>query len=174
MSLTDDKQLKERLHEVLPELLQSNGLKQWELAERLGVTPATISQYVKGARRPDVDTLKRMANILNCTVNYFLDDTSDSDDFVDQMDRIDIERMISLALNFTQYEIVPVGDLFVLQKKPRTRKQHLLAVESAPDSLRRMTKDQLLQLKKSIDQVINAQFDMLYNLQLSIPEESEK
>lgn len=45
------------------------GLRQRELAEMVGVTRLTIARYESGARKPDVYTLKRIAEALECTVD---------------------------------------------------------------------------------------------------------
>lgn len=42
---------------------------QTKLAHELGVCPNTISQYESGKRKPNIDMLKKIAQVLNCTVD---------------------------------------------------------------------------------------------------------
>lgn len=47
----------------LQELLKKSNLSQKEFAEKLGVTEATVSRYLKGDREPNLNTLAQIANI---------------------------------------------------------------------------------------------------------------
>ena len=64
------------LGEVLPRQLkvarELRGLTQRELAAMLCVAPSTIALYETGDRRPDPETLRRLANALECSVDYLL------------------------------------------------------------------------------------------------------
>ena len=51
----------------------SRGFTQSELAEKLGVRSSTISQYEKGKRSPNINILKKLAEVLSCTVDDLLD-----------------------------------------------------------------------------------------------------
>ena len=53
--------------------LRRNEITQRELAERVGVTPAAISQFLSGARRPDVKTIVNMAHAFDCSVDDLID-----------------------------------------------------------------------------------------------------
>lgn len=48
------------------------GLSKKELAERVGVSVATITKYEKDAPNPDEDILSKMAMVLNVSVNKIL------------------------------------------------------------------------------------------------------
>lgn len=52
------------------------GMTQSELAKKLNVTPQVISQYERGVKVPKFETRKRIADALNISVCYFLDDES--------------------------------------------------------------------------------------------------
>lgn len=56
----------------LLELRKQNNLTQKELAEKLNVGSNTISQYELGKRLPNAIMLKKIANVLNCTVDDLL------------------------------------------------------------------------------------------------------
>ena len=51
------------------ELLRS-GLKQKDLAEKVGVTEVTISRYANGTREPRHTNLTKIAHVLNTTTDY--------------------------------------------------------------------------------------------------------
>lgn len=52
--------------------MKSIGLNQKQLAEKIGVTPQSISYYCNGARLPDVDILRLLANCLDVSADYLL------------------------------------------------------------------------------------------------------
>ncbi|MBV6549947.1 helix-turn-helix domain-containing protein [Acinetobacter soli] len=58
------------------------GLKQRELAELAGITPALISRYESGKASPRAETRERLAKILNVNLRYFLEDASYNQDEV--------------------------------------------------------------------------------------------
>lgn len=49
-----------------------NNLKQKDLASMIGVKTNTISQYELGKRNPNPDILKKIARVLNCTIDDLL------------------------------------------------------------------------------------------------------
>ena len=56
----------------LKELRLACGLSQQELAARLKMHAMTISGYERGVRRPDFETLDRLADMLNANMDYLL------------------------------------------------------------------------------------------------------
>ena len=55
---------------TLKQLRQQAGLTQAELAEKLGVGQSAVSMYENGAREPDFDALKHIANFFSVDMNY--------------------------------------------------------------------------------------------------------
>jgi transcriptional regulator with XRE-family HTH domain len=51
----------------------SQGLSQERLGEALGVTFQQIQKYEKGSNRISVSRMQQIAQVLGCTVNYFLE-----------------------------------------------------------------------------------------------------
>lgn len=49
-----------------------NNLNKRELAEKLNITPMAISNYENGKRKPDMELLKKMADVLGVRVSDFL------------------------------------------------------------------------------------------------------
>lgn len=56
----------------IKELRLAKNLTQSELAERIGITKATISAYENGTRFPSYDVLLKIARLFNVTVDYLL------------------------------------------------------------------------------------------------------
>ncbi len=48
-------------------------LTQKELAEKIGVKSNTVSQYELGKREPSIPILKKIAEVLECTVDDLID-----------------------------------------------------------------------------------------------------
>lgn len=70
--------LKDRIKEERLNL----GLNQNELASKLGLTNKSISRYEKGDRQPDYETLSKLADIFDCSIDYLLGRTNDRDNLV--------------------------------------------------------------------------------------------
>lgn len=43
-----------------------------EMAEAVGISPATMTRYISGERLPDIDTLVRICNMLRISVGHFI------------------------------------------------------------------------------------------------------
>lgn len=56
----------------LREIREKKSMSMKDLADRLGVTPTSVSRYETGEREPDIDTLKRLASILGTTVDELI------------------------------------------------------------------------------------------------------
>lgn len=56
----------------LRQLREAAGLTQIQLALRVGVTQGTIANWERGARRPQLENLVRISNILGCGVDELL------------------------------------------------------------------------------------------------------
>lgn len=53
-------------------LRKQNVLSQQELADKMGVTKQTISQYERGVREPDFESLEALCDIFNVSSDYIL------------------------------------------------------------------------------------------------------
>lgn len=76
MNLTMSKE-KWKLGERLEKLLRERKMTQERFAELLGVNPAMISYYKTGKRKPSVEILVKMAQILGVTISYLIGETDD-------------------------------------------------------------------------------------------------
>ena len=54
------------------DLRQAQNYTQQSIAERLGVTPQAVSKWEKSVSLPDVEMLKSIAVILNCSMDYLM------------------------------------------------------------------------------------------------------
>ena len=60
------------LGKTIRELRESLKLSQKELAERIGVSNVVLSRYELDDRKPDFDTLEKIADFFNVTIDYLL------------------------------------------------------------------------------------------------------
>jgi transcriptional regulator with XRE-family HTH domain len=56
----------------IKKLRKSIGITQKELAEQLNISPSTIAMYESGRRDPDTETLQKIANFFDVSVDYLL------------------------------------------------------------------------------------------------------
>jgi transcriptional regulator with XRE-family HTH domain len=54
---------------LLKELLKSKGVKQNWLAQRIGVSAVTMSNWVKGKSHPSKKNLLKLSEVLNIHIN---------------------------------------------------------------------------------------------------------
>lgn len=53
----------------IQEIRKRKGIKQKELAAKLGIAANTLSQYEAGSREPDIETTKKIARELDVSVD---------------------------------------------------------------------------------------------------------
>lgn len=56
----------------IKKLREAAGLRQYELAERMGVKQASVSAWESGQAMPSAANLLKLADILDCTVDELL------------------------------------------------------------------------------------------------------
>lgn len=61
--------MKTRFHEYLAMLRKQSGYTQAQMAERLEISRSTYTNYETGNRSPDLETLERISDILDCTMD---------------------------------------------------------------------------------------------------------
>lgn len=61
--------------EKLKALRQKNGLKQSELAQKLGLSASAVGMYEQNRRKPDSEILLKYAEIFDVSVDYILGNT---------------------------------------------------------------------------------------------------
>lgn len=57
---------------LIRELRKQHGLTMRELGEKIGVSESTISLYETGKREPNYETLLKIAELFNVSVDYLL------------------------------------------------------------------------------------------------------
>ncbi len=65
--------------EKVKDLMNKNDLNQKQLAQRSGITEASVSRYLKGERAARMDIIINFAKALNVTVEYLLNDDDKTD-----------------------------------------------------------------------------------------------
>ncbi|KEH91633.1 XRE family transcriptional regulator (plasmid) [Clostridium botulinum C/D str. BKT12695] len=63
------------VHERIKKERIEKGINQPELAKILNVSKQTVSNWENGKRTPDADTLTKLADFFNCSVDYLLGKT---------------------------------------------------------------------------------------------------
>lgn len=58
----------------LKELRENKGLSQYAFAKEMGIAQSTVGSWENGARKPNVDTTKKIAKYFNVPVSVLLDD----------------------------------------------------------------------------------------------------
>lgn len=53
-------------------LREQNNLTQQQLADKIGITRASLSHYEKNRREPDYKTLEKLADFFEVSIDYLL------------------------------------------------------------------------------------------------------
>ena len=61
------------LGDNIKRICKEKGIRQKELAEQLAVAKTTVSMWITNQRVPDIDTIKKIATILQVSVNELID-----------------------------------------------------------------------------------------------------
>lgn len=56
----------------IKEIRLVNNMKQSDLADKLNVTQATVSGWESGRRTPDLETVRRIAELFDCSIDELL------------------------------------------------------------------------------------------------------
>ena len=62
---------------AMKRIRKERGLRQKDVAEKLGIATHSYTRYECGVRRPNIDTLLKIADILGVKASELLDETDD-------------------------------------------------------------------------------------------------
>ena len=91
----------------LRELRIKSGLKQNEIAKRLGVSGQTILNWENGIYEPKINQLIQLADLFNVTIDYLVERKTaekNVDDICNELEKISKEKVI----NFIREELKKV------------------------------------------------------------------
>lgn len=105
--------------EKLQALLDDNDISQASLANELGITGQAVSKWCNNIAQPDHETLKKIANKFNVSIDYLLDNDSNSKVVAkltyDDVERFNMQQMVKEELGRTLFK--KYGDLSENDKK---------------------------------------------------------
>ncbi|MFT9117868.1 MAG: helix-turn-helix transcriptional regulator, partial [Sporolactobacillus sp.] len=67
---------------------------QLEVAKRIGITNAVLSNYERGSRDPDTSTLKKLADLYEVSVDYLLGTLSASEILLNEKNEKDVAKRL--------------------------------------------------------------------------------
>lgn len=73
------------------------GMKQKELAEKVGVTSHTIQNYENNRREPNIEMLKNIANILNASLDVLCDMKEKTHKSLEEYTNLELIQLIEKA-----------------------------------------------------------------------------
>lgn len=71
----DEESRRKEFGSNLEKMLSLSGMSKGEIAEKLGITNAMLSRYLRGTSMPSADKACQIANIVGCRVEEFFDNT---------------------------------------------------------------------------------------------------
>ena len=82
----------------LYDLRKQRDLTQYELAQSIGVNKQTVSQYERGVRRPDLETLSILCDYFNVSADYILGKADVTMRYVNSEELAQLDRKDALLL----------------------------------------------------------------------------
>ena len=70
-----EKNLDVIIFENIKREIEQSGLKKSEIASAIGVSKATVSQYLSGRAQPTLATLSKLCSVLDCSADEILNVT---------------------------------------------------------------------------------------------------
>ena len=64
----------------IKEMIKKSGYNQKEVAEKLNIRPATLTDWVKGNYLPRLDKAKELSDILGCSINELIEENPPNED----------------------------------------------------------------------------------------------
>lgn len=98
------------LGNIIKKLREEKGMLQKDLAKKLDISSSTVGMYEQGRREPDIETLKKLTEIFNVTMEYLLGLTSHplgsvDNDFSNKKQKQDEELSIKQIVKQTIKEL---------------------------------------------------------------------
>ena len=107
--------MKKQIKDKILELRKANEMTQQQLAEKLIVTPQAVSRWEKGETEPDADTMIKIAEIFNVSLDELIsgDCASKSPqninvNIVNSEEKVNKEPMVALSNEFKQPYLKPM------------------------------------------------------------------
>ncbi|MCR8641097.1 helix-turn-helix transcriptional regulator [Paenibacillus sp. N1-5-1-14] len=99
----------------ISQLREKHGLTQGDLANKIGISRASLSHYETNRREPDYETTNKIATYFNVSVDYLLGRTNNPhteldpnmNQFVDQLELSDESILEKFALTIDGKELTP-------------------------------------------------------------------
>ncbi|MFZ4897298.1 helix-turn-helix domain-containing protein [Enterococcus durans] len=86
--------------ERLKQLRNSRGWTQSQFGEKINVTKASISGYENGTRSPDKETLVKIAEIFNVSVDYLLGRTDNPNPSTSDISDADLDDILDGVMSW--------------------------------------------------------------------------
>lgn len=100
-------------------LRKAKKITQKQLGDVLGVAESTISMYESGNRQPDVDTMRKIADYFNVTIDYLIGGENISSSDKDELDKKIIKIFDSLSEN-DQAQVLDYARYLLMREKQDT------------------------------------------------------
>ena len=72
------------MYEIFERLLQAHNLTAYKVSKETGVTQSTLSDWKRGRSTPKTDTLQKLADFFDVSVDYLMGRESDAPNAVDK------------------------------------------------------------------------------------------
>ena len=108
----------------LNKLRERDHISQYKLAAALGVSQSTVGMWESGKNKPDIATLRKIADYFNVTTDYLLYRNSDAEEIMSDRDLK--FALFGGATNITDdmmAEVKCYAEMVKLREKERKRKE---------------------------------------------------
>jgi transcriptional regulator with XRE-family HTH domain len=116
---------------------------QLEVAKKIGITNAVLSNYERGSRDPDTDTLKRLANLYEVSIDYLLGLTDNpkliaQDNVLNEKDEKDVAKRLEKVKK--DLENASDDDGYMLMGNPISEEARQSVIDAMEFAIRQSTR----------------------------------
>ncbi len=115
------------VHEKIKEIRSKKGLSTYQLAELTGISQSTISKLENEKRKVDIETLQKIADALEISIEEFFKEDTDNIKTLGDISKVAKENKIEILAahfegeNFTQDDLEDIEEFikFVVSRKKK-------------------------------------------------------
>lgn len=91
--------------DILKKLRTEKGLSQKELTDQLAINRSTYARYETSSTQPDFDTLEKLADYFNVSIDYLLGRNNNSFSYLEKSQETNVSNELNDRLTLFQNEI---------------------------------------------------------------------
>jgi len=138
--------------DILKKLRTEKGLSQKELTDQLAINRSTYARYETSSTQPDFDTLEKLADYFNVSIDYLLGRTNNSVSYLEKTQEINVSNELNDRLTLLQNELKTSKHL-TFNGEPMSEEAKEALLEAMQFGIRLIEKQKKKQVKDESEEI---------------------